>query len=289
MSGHGTPGLPPVSFSRPVEPQPRRVPAAARAMGPKAANWTPAENALLEQHYRLGGVPRCLPLLPGRTPRAVYQQAAKLGIACAIRGPRVRVRWPAGYDDDAFRADWAGLPAMRGAVSALADRLGVSRAAVTKRAVALGLSLPHRKEPRWTPAEDALLDTLPLHDLDRAAAAFRQHGYRRSATAIRVRATKRGLSTRYAAALSASAAARIIGCDAKTVTTWCLAGDLPATRRGTQRLAQQGGDTWDIAPADLRRFIIDHIERIDIRRVDKIAFVLLLAGEGFGADGGASP
>ncbi|RAI43950.1 hypothetical protein [Rhodoplanes roseus] len=34
-----------------------------------------------------------------------------------------------------------------------------------------------------------------------------------------------------------------------------------------------------IAPADLRRFVLDHLDRIDLRKVDKIAFVALIAGE----------
>jgi DNA helicase HerA-like ATPase len=77
-------------------------------------------------------------------------------------------------------------------------------------------------------------------------------------------------------------AAKLLGMDNKTICTWCIAGDLKATKRGTKRLVQQGGDTWSIQPADLRAFVIDNLERIDIRKVEKFSFVALIA-DGTGA------
>ena len=42
---------------------------------------------------------------------------------------------------------------------------------------------------------------------------------------------------------------------------------------------QQGGDAWAIEPDDLRRFVLDNLDRLDIRKVEKFAFVALLVGE----------
>lgn len=57
------------------------------------------------------------------------------------------------------------------------------------------------------------------------------------------------------------------------------AGDIKATKRKTERLAQQGGDPWSIEAVDLRSYILRHLERIDLRKVDKFAFVQIIASE----------
>ncbi len=71
-----------------------------------------------------------------------------------------------------------------------------------------------------------------------------------------------------------------LGVDSKFVTARILSGELPAAKREDRRLAQQGGSAWDIKPADLRRWAIANIDVIDLRKVDKVPFVLLIAGEG---------
>jgi hypothetical protein len=37
------------------------------------------------------------------------------------------------------------------------------------------------------------------------------------------------------------------------------------------------GSRWIIEPADLRRFMLDNLNRIDLRKVEKFAFVQLIA------------
>lgn len=91
-----------------------------------------------------------------------------------------------------------------------------------------------------------------------------------------VRAKRLGISRRTYEHLSARGAATILGVDAKFISARCIDGTLAASRRGTRRLGQQGGDHWSITRADLRRYVIDHIGEIDIRKVEKFAFVDLL-------------
>ena len=100
----------------------------------------------------------------------------------------------------------------------------------------------------------------------------------RSPAAIMIRAHRCDLSRRWTATLSATAVAKILGVDGKTVTVWLLKGWLKAVKRPTRRLAQQGGDPWSVERAELRRFIAENPERIDLRKVDKLAFVELLVG-----------
>lgn len=268
--------LTPVSFSRRQAPEPRLTPPYVPGKRHERY-WTEAELDVLRAHYAEKGMAYCGALLPHRSRASIYGTAKKLGLGRGGRQDRRSYRDSYPELDAAIRAAWPELEG-RGAVQALADRLDYPRWLVSQRARVLGLASPHRKEPRWTPAEDALLAKVPLHDPDRAAEQFRAHGFRRSPAAIMCRCRRLGLSRRYRGSLSATAAAEILGVDSKTVTLWILEGLIPAGRRGTKRLVQQGGDAHAIQPADLRRFVVDHLARIDIRKVEKFAFVALLTG-----------
>jgi hypothetical protein len=164
----------------------------------------------------------------------------------------------------------------RGEMAALADELQVPRWWLSGLARRLGLAMPHKKEPPWTAPELLLLQSVPLHDVDKCAEIFRENGFARSPMSIRVKSTRVGLSRRYSATFSATAISRILGVDSKTVTREIIAGDMKAEKRKTQRLAQQGGDPWSVTRADLRTYIVEHLERIDLRKVEKFEFVDVL-------------
>ncbi len=96
-----------------------------------------------------------------------------------------------------------------------------------------------------------------------------------------VRCKRVGLSRRYKETFSARTAAAILGMDNKTISQLCLDGVIKAERRNSKRLPQQGGAPHSITLRALRQFVIDHVERIDFRRVDK--FALVAAADSFGA------
>ena len=272
--------LRPVSFRKPRERAPRLSP--SRVEGRRHSRfWSDDEKDIVRKYYPMGGVGACQPHLPNRSERSIYQAARKLGIRLDERAKPERHYVVASDLDEQIREAWPLLKG-RGAVSELAKTLSVPRRIVSQRALKLGLTMPHTKEPPWTDAEFALMHKVPLHDPKRASAIFRQHGFKRTPSAIVSRAKRMNLSRRYKKTLSAVGAARILGVDTKWVTSRCIAGDLKAGRRGTERLPQQGGDAWTIERADLRQFVIDNLERIDIRKVDKFAFVDLMVG---GLDG----
>lgn len=243
--------------------------------------WTDDELDIIRRYYPTGGASACLAHLPAhRTSSGIYTQAKKLGIGSKIGGgPKVKFDFPDGFDDR-LKEEWTQLDGKnKGAVAALAQRLGVPRWQLSKRARKLGLTQPHKKEPPWTAAEDALMAKIPLHDPDRCAEIFREHGFSRSPTAIAVHAKRIGLSRRFNEGLSGRQAAKILGFDDKTLTTYCISGELKATKRDDNRLPQQGGSRWVIKPADLRQFVIDRLERIDFRKVDRFELVRLLTTE----------
>ena len=241
--------------------------------------WTDGEIAIVREHYPSGGASACLAKLPGRTLSGVYGQANKIGLkapAMCRSGPRQRHQITPEIEAR-MREAWPTLTA-RGAISQfIENELKLPKWVVLKHAIKVGLARSQRKEPPWTSAELELIGKVPLHLPDKAAAIFREHGFSRTPTSIVIRAKRLGMSRRYKETLSASAAAKILGMDNKTLCGWCIAGELKAERReGTKRLPQQGGAPWSVKPADLRQFVIDNIARIDIRKVDKVAFVDLL-------------
>ena len=272
--------LTPVSFQKDRRSEPRL--SEPYVPGRRSSGyWSDAEIDIVRQHYEKRGAAYCLSLLPGRTISGVYGQAGQLGLKQAGRRER-SVPVGTAYDDQ-IKERWPFLSG-RGAVAALAAELGLRRHTVSQQALALGLTLPHRKEPPWTPAEEELLRRAPVNNPDAAVKFFAAHGFKRSPSAITVRCKRLGVSRRRQDVFSARAAARILGVDDKTVTIWCIKGRITASRRGTRRLPQQGGDLWTIQPADLRRFILDQLDVIDIRKVDKFAFVALLTETGATAD-----
>jgi DNA-directed RNA polymerase specialized sigma24 family protein len=238
--------------------------------------WKEEEDELLRANYVAKGPDWIATRLPHRTITAIYGRAAKLGLRTIHpHGRRER-------SDDLDKKIIAAWPALsaRGDLQRFADEIGQPRWWITKCAVRLGLTKVRRKEPDWSEAEIALLRQAPLHDPDRAAEMFKARGFSRTASAIVSCANRMKISRRFNEALSAGRAANILGVDSKWITARCFSGALKARRRGSRRLPQQGGDSWAILPADLRRFVLDHLETIDIRKVEKFGFVALLTQEG---------
>lgn len=272
-------GLQPVSFKQGRRHEPRISPPYVPGKHDKRF-WTEAERQIIRKYYPEGGVTACLTHLDEhRTPSGVYQQAGRLGLTSTAKNPH-KGHFNATPDvDRKIREAWPLMSGKkRGEVAELADQLGVPRWWLTKRAIKLGLTIQHKKQPPWTAAENALMEKAPLHEPDKAAKLFREHGFRRSPTAIMVQAKRLGLSRRAARkTLSASAAAKILGVDSKWVTERCISGALKASRRNDRRRTQQGGSAWEISRADLRQYILDNLEMVDLRKVEKFAFVDLIA------------
>lgn len=238
--------------------------------------WSEAELNVLREHYPSKGILYCLDRLPNRTRTVAYQQAHKLGLK-RDGLPAERSSYSQRYPeiDAALREAYPSM-AGKGSMNALADKLDVPRWLLSTRARVIGLTTPKIKEPEWSDEETKLLKRVPLHDPDRAHEIFQAHGFNRSGTAIVVRAKRAGLSRRYREKLNSAAVARTLGVDNKTVSTWISKGWLKTERRGTQRSTQQGGDWHLISHADFRQWILDNLDRIDIRKVDKFAFVDIL-------------
>lgn len=169
----------------------------------------------------------------------------------------------------------------KGQVRELAKRLGLPRWKVSKFASQEGLIGIQRKEPPWSEAE--------LHILEQgahlSAAVLRRRllaaGFRRTEVGI-VLKRKRMRFLQNLEGQSATTLALCFGVDAKTIIRYIEKGYLRASKRGTDRTLQQGGDEWFIKDNAIKEFVQTYPEYVDFRKVDKIWLIDLLAGSSSG-------
>lgn len=141
---------------------------------------------------------------------------------------------------------------------------------VNRRARDLGLS--RTKEKPWSPEEVNYLAShyhkVPLYRLTLKL--------RRTKTAIKLKAKRLGYSKKGEGYTSRSLA-RALGVDQHWVTKRIVEGKLRVTRRGTDRLPQQGGDYYLITENALIAMIRQYPQELDIRKVDQVWFMDLVA------------
>lgn len=238
--------------------------------------WTGREEKLLREHYPNGGVSACLAVLPGRTASSIYNRVGTLGIRVPGAGGNMheRQRWQTNEQIDLLiRRTYQKTPAKKD-VQRCAATCNRPRWWVSKRALALGLVSPRFKEPAWTEAELELISENAYRSAHTLQKMLKSRGFLRTETAIIVKLKRLGADRTDPHHLNANMLAQAMGVDRKTVTLWIDKGWLKATRRQKT----ETDDYWWIHRKDIRRFIVDNIVVVDLRKVEKFWFVDLLAG-----------
>ena len=159
----------------------------------------------------------------------------------------------------------------------LAKTLGVPRWKVTRRAQGLGLITKKKKEPSWTEKELKILESQSRFTPETIQRKLKENGYARSVVGIVLKRQR----MRFLGNLNGQTANNLSACfgiDRKTITRWINKGYLKAQKRNTNRTSAQGGDAYYIKDRWVRDFIIESIDMIDIRKVDKYWLIDLLAG-----------
>jgi hypothetical protein len=240
--------------------------------------WTIKEVKIVAEFYPAGGVSACLPLLANRTKGGVYQQARKLGLMFGDNKPRPRKLWETTKDLDRQIIDHYQTEIGKGSIKKFAARINRPYWWVKKRACVLGVArqVAGNKEIDWSDAEIRLLENHSYKHPDVIARIFRANGFKRTATAIVVKRKRLHCDTVDIENYTATQLAGEFGVDIKVITRWIEKGWLKASRRGTSRSKQQGGDMWWIKRKHVRDFVVESIGVVDIRKVDKIWFVDLL-------------
>jgi len=158
----------------------------------------------------------------------------------------------------------------RSAVKLASARLGWPAYAVSKRAAELGLV--RIKEQRWTQEEEQIIYSFGHLAYSGIQHKLAQAGFWRSCAAIAVKVTRLRIKSNLDG-YSAHSLALAFGVDVHKVLNWIARGLLGATRRGTSRRREQGGDSWWIPKNQVKRFIFRCPEEIDLARVEKFWFL----------------
>jgi hypothetical protein len=244
---------------------------------PRVGFWTAREVVILKAVYPTAGVPGCLERLPGRSPGAIYQQAAGLH----LKSPRTShpKSPPALSSDDIDRLICRTCQTNpdSGAIKALARTIGRTRQWIRTRAIKLGVAVPRFAPLPWSSAEtDIVVENAHLSPIALKRRLLKAGFAARTEAAIAGKIRSAGVSTEDPDHYTANGLAKLFGVDVHVVTGWISRGWLRAQRRGTARLEQQGGDQWWISRWQVRCFVRDSVQVIDFRKLDKVWLVELL-------------
>lgn len=154
-------------------------------------------------------------------------------------------------------------------IDELAKRLAVPRTIVKYWAREIGLA--RRKEPRWTPEDEAYLEQ-NLHKSSIDAIAKRLG---RTKTAVKLKAKRLGVNKCGQQGYTMRGLCLGLGCSHHTVLKWLEKGWIKGRHRHTERADH---DVWCFSDDAIRKFILQHPNEIDQRRFDWLWVVDVLAG-----------
>ena len=163
-------------------------------------------------------------------------------------------------------------------VAELAEKLNQPRWRISKRAfdlAAVPTSLKRKKEPPWSEAEYKILRENAAFTLSNIQQKFKAAGFDRSRMAIKIK-INRTLGRKPKAHYTGTSLSKRFGIDSHSISNWIQSGFLKAAMQGNKRTARQGGDSYVIQEADVRQFVIENVEVVDFRKVDKFWLVELL-------------
>ncbi len=162
-----------------------------------------------------------------------------------------------------------------GEVRDMAKSLGLPRWKISRYAILNGWVATNKKEPNWSKKELRILESAARHCPKVIQGKLKKAGHSRSETGIVLKRKR----MRFLKNLNGQSATMLAGCfnaDGHVITRAIQEGRLKAKRRGTKRTAKQGGDSYFIKNKDVKNYIIENLNEIDIRKVDKYWFVDIL-------------
>ncbi|MDI6813922.1 MAG: hypothetical protein QMD10_10325 [Desulfitobacteriaceae bacterium] len=159
------------------------------------------------------------------------------------------------YDSRTETIDW------------LSQNLGFPRWAIKRRAQTLGLA--RTKEKPWSEKDVAYLES-NLHRLSLAVLA-RKLG--RTVTAVALKTKRLGIK-KSDEGYTARSLAQAFGVDDHKVVRWVELDLMRASRRNSER----PHDMYFIPEREVKRFVCTYPTEFDLKRVDQVWFIDLLAG-----------
>lgn len=233
--------------------------------------WTHSQLALLKHYPEKGGqwvTNKCneVPGAPHRTVAAVRRKARKLGYFAQAESMPTTDH----IDAAVRRAYQSGAP---GAAARCAKACNRPMWWVVKRAK--DLKLRPLRGRIFNPTEAACIEAnahLPPSEIQ---VKLKRLGYARSAQSIRLYITKNGIQPDRDKPLDAKQTAELFGVEVETLLRHVRSGRLIARRAG------EGGPSspsvYLIEPKEIARFVIMHPQMIDLRKVEPVWFIDMLA------------
>lgn len=149
------------------------------------------------------------------------------------------------------------------------------------RRLANEMGLARFKKAIWSEREiEALHQYYPRFSFNVVARKLKNinGGTWRSPTAILLKAKRQHINKR-SDGFTMRMMEDLMGADHRKIEGWIGRGWLNnGHRKGTRRTERQGGDMHHFEAKDLREFVINHPDEIDLRRVEPQSFIHLVAG-----------
>jgi len=164
-----------------------------------------------------------------------------------------------------------------GEINILAKHLRLPTWKVSRYALHQGWIQKQKKASAWSEEEIKILERWAHITSERIQIKLKTKGFKRSLVGIILKRKRMRLLSNLKGQ-SASAVAMCLGVDSHFITSAIKAGLLKARKRGTDRTKQQGGDMWYISDKSIRKFIIENVHAIDLRKVDKYWYTDIVAG-----------
>lgn len=234
--------------------------------------WTDRDLDIVRKNYPTGGVSKCAEQLPDRTVGSIGFKARTL----KLKRPPSKRRSPfpsSPHIDEVIRRYYQGTPRW-GGLSKLAHQVGRPVPWVSSRARDLGVQIPRFDSRKWSQAEIDLLRKNAAKVPCVISRIFRKNGFHRSGNAILIKLRQFRCDRTDDDMYSAKGLAELFGFSPPVVSGWIKKGWLKVHMRGTAH----PHDVYVIHHKAVRRFVIENVGAIDIRRADKHWLVDLLAG-----------
>lgn len=218
--------------------------------------WTDEEKDIARKFYPVGGaklVLRKMPAYSDRTVAAVSNFAKREGIRSGRRD------WE--REEKVVRecyADKKPFPNKRAAEILKVNRNKISYLA---KKFAIGNRRWVGKKP-WSSREDAFLEQFSDKTCSTISSIMKKAGYNRSEISVQGRRKALGIRASLNESMSPPDVARLLGgIDEKTVHSWIRRGELKASIRDRNTCSP----CYQISPKQLKKFIVNHPERIRYR------------------------
>lgn len=153
-------------------------------------------------------------------------------------------------------------------VRKLAERLGLPRWRVSRRAREIGCAYHTVKGRDWLPEEMEILERFAFLTPLYISKRLREAGYDRTEMAVHLKLNRLKLrkETPY---YTGRQLAKLFGEDDHKIMRWGREGLMPFQRKGSTRTRKQGGDTKLFHEIDVYLFLINYRDYYDVRKVNQ--------------------